>query len=452
MPIEIHPEAATRFNELGNALLQQVIPEPSCAEVQGDFRPDIYPVAQIPEKDLIGELVEIHSVVNGAGEEVGRFFQHTSPKVGVLGNGFLALNQLAQQIQRTESLRHTTTIGFIRDAIFGWAEARYAQKTTESLMECIAKHAGKEIQDFEIWIPLHRTYVESSFPLGRITVRTITSSMMDEAEARVPIPDKETAAAVKFAFARDRSVVQGCAAVAVKIYAEKQKALEVARQEVETAAAFLRFFSPANWTPKLRSYCTPLGSENLRRRAELFIDNGSIANYSRGVLDSGGYWVLSNSDFANFPGVLHRLSALSGERNRSPFQQSLFDALLIHSRNSVAIEPADKLVYILVAIESMLLRNSNEPLGKNIGERMAFLIGNSVESREAVLSNVEDVYRLRSSFIHHGHSIGDLGVLSNFMLNAWTCLAVLLENKDRFRTKDDLISALEHMKFSGGLE
>jgi hypothetical protein len=77
----------------------------------------------------------------------------------------------------------------------------------------------------------------------------------------------------------------------------------------------------------------------------------------------------------------------------------VYDALLIYSRNSVAITPADKLVYILVGLESVLIRNSNEPLGKNIGERMRFLVGDSVDSRKAVLANVDEIYKLRSSFI-----------------------------------------------------
>jgi len=243
MPIQIHPEATKRFNELGNALLRQVVAEPSRVEVQNNFQPDIHPVVQIPEKDIIGELVEIHSVVNGVGEEVGRFFRHSSPKVGLVGKGFVALNQLAQQIHRAEALRDTTCFEFVRDGVFEWAEAMHEKKSTESLVEYVAKRAEEEIKDFEIWIPLHRTYVQSEFSLGVVTVRTITRTMMDEAEARVPTPDAETAAAVKFAFARDRSAVQGCAAVAVKVRAERQKAMEVARQEADTAAALLRYYT-----------------------------------------------------------------------------------------------------------------------------------------------------------------------------------------------------------------
>lgn len=436
---------------MGDDLLRQVAPEPPRLGVQSGFLADIYPVAQIPEKDVIGEIVEIQSIVNGVGDEVGRLFKKSSPKVGLIGNGFEALNQLGQQMQRTDPLRESTSIEFIRDTIFEWAEGRYNKASSESLTEHVAKRAEEEIKDFEIWIPLHRTYVQSSLQLGKAVVLTITRAMMNAAEARLPTPDAEKTA-VRFAFARDRSAVQGCAAVAVKVRAEKRKAVQVARQEAETAAGLLRFFSPANWTPKLRSYCAPLGTENLRRRAELFLESGAITNYSRGILDSGGDSMFSDADFANFPGVLDRLKELSAERKRSEFQQALYDAILVYSKNSVTIDPSDKLVYILVAVESMLLRNTNEPLGKNIGERMAFLVGNSLEARKAVASNVDDIYRLRSSFIHHGNSVEDLDVLSEFMLNAWTCFVVLLGNKDQFGTKDELISALENMKFSGGLK
>jgi integrase len=53
----------------------------------------------------------------------------------------------------------------------------------------------------------------------------------------------------------------------------------------------------------------------------------------------------------------------------------------------------------------MLLRTSNEPITKNIGKRMAFLIGTSVEERMAIVQNVDAAYRIRSKFIHQGNSV-----------------------------------------------
>jgi hypothetical protein len=96
----------------------------------------------------------------------------------------------------------------------------------------------------------------------------------------------------------------------------------------------------------------------------------------------------------------------------------------------------------------MLLRNDNEPLGKNIGERLAFLMGNSLETRKEVLANAVEVYRLRSKFIHHGQSIKDVEVLQTFMLNAWTGFTVLLANINRLQSKDQLIDELEDRKMA----
>jgi hypothetical protein len=107
------------------------------------------------------------------------------------------------------------------------------------------------------------------------------------------------------------------------------------------------------------------------------LKNNCIETYSRGVLDYGCEWVLSDTYLRSFPGLLDRLQTLSAAPNGSSFRQELYDALLLYSRNSIAIEPADKLVYILVPLESMLVRNENKPLAKNVGERMAFLIGES---------------------------------------------------------------------------
>ncbi len=55
---------------------------------------------------------------------------------------------------------------------------------------------------------------------------------------------------------------------------------------------------------------------------------------------------------------------------------------------------------------------------KNIGERMALIAGTSVEERKAIVANLSEVYKLRSKFVHHGHSAADLEPLYAFMPNA----------------------------------
>jgi hypothetical protein len=225
---QIHPEAAKRLDELANQLLAKVAPEPELAQVRGDFRPDIYAVANIPEQDIIGELQVTKSIVDGTGEEVGRFFEHENRRVGLIGPGFKSLTELASRIHDTQDLKGTTSLEFILDIAFEWLEGKHKNARPESLTQYVVKRAEDEIKDFEIWIPLYRTYIESSFQMGAVVFRTITREMMDECEARTPKPDPETAMAVQLAFARDRSAMQGCAAAAVKIRAERTKAIAIA--------------------------------------------------------------------------------------------------------------------------------------------------------------------------------------------------------------------------------
>ena len=96
----------------------------------------------------------------------------------------------------------------------------------------------------------------------------------------------------------------------------------------------------------------------------------------------------------------------------------------------------------------MLLKDANEPISKNIGERMAFLIGNSVEERRAIIHNVAAAYSIRSKFIHHGESAEESGVVELFCTYGWQCFHALLHQIDIFTTKAALIEALENRKLS----
>ena len=56
---------------------------------------------------------------------------------------------------------------------------------------------------------------------------------------------------------------------------------------------------------------------------------------------------------------------------------------------------------------------------------MAYMQDVTVEKRRAILGNVKAVYKLRSSLIHHGRSVGvdDAKILTEFMLNVLPSLA-----------------------------
>jgi Apea-like HEPN len=121
---------------------------------------------------------------------------------------------------------------------------------------------------------------------------------------------------------------------------------------------------------------------------------------------------------------------------------------LIYSRNSITTDPASKLVFILAALESILLKDSSEPIQGNLAERMAFIVGPSLAKRKEIVNIVKKTYGMRSKFIHHGETIDDLTVLDEFLGYAWLTFATLLEQRNQFGTRLDLITKLDEMKLS----
>ena len=147
------------------------------------------------------------------------------------------------------------------------------------------------------------------------------------------------------------------------------------------------------------------------------------------------------------PGVLENLDRLALDTS-TEFRRSLYDALILYSRQTLAVEVSDKLVFTLSALESMLLRDGNEPIQKNLGERMAFLIGQTAQARKDIVQNIEGVYRIRSAFVHHGQTSRHVEIVDRFLVNAWTTFSRLMDLSVKYRTKAALLGALEDLKMS----
>jgi hypothetical protein len=102
----------------------------------------------------------------------------------------------------------------------------------------------------------------------------------------------------------------------------------------------------------------------------------------------------------------------------------------------------------MVALESMLLKDGGESVQQNVGERMAFLLGKSVDDRLALVSRFKKIYVLRSKFVHHGQSAMDMDLLSEFMFDCWRLFFHFVRLSTRLKSKAELMERLDRLKFS----
>ncbi|MGA2611357.1 MAG: hypothetical protein ABSH01_28250 [Terriglobia bacterium] len=445
--LDLHPEAGRNFDEKAEGLLPLVSVVPVVGKHEAGFRPDVYVRAHFTEREIIGEIETAFRDYRG--RETGRIFDHDGRTLGLVGKGFKDLEALATQLQRAGRIRPYVSVRCLINTAFRWVKKRYRGETNEPFTGYVLRECATLVKESEIWIPLFHVYIQTELSVGKIRFKTLTREMLDSYLERVlkSLP-QENQAAFQVQFDRTRSRLQGCAAATIALTAEPLRAQEVAGEEAGYSIAALRFFHAANMTPYLRCYCTPAGAENLLASSTLTVDSGMIQQWQDSASPTGNMeWVLSDQEIRELQSAgLDALSRLLARDERSPFEDELLDAILLHSRNSLFDDAANRLVYILAAVESILLRDSNEPVGKNIGERLAFVIGRTAEERTAIRDNVTHVYALRSAFLHHGRALREMDSLELFMRYVWTGFVALIHGMDKFRTKQELIEALERRK------
>lgn len=426
MKIKLHPNAAKNFDEKAQVLLSKLILDPNINQP----RPET-----VSSEMFIRELKDAEITSTGYYNEmegdIAKTFSDGRNVWGLFDESYRELVKLAENLQKTKGISEFVSVKLLTNLIFEWIADSYINKTQLSMCEDVLPKCEEKITRSELWFPVHRTLIETEIHVGKIKFKIITKQMIDDWHAWLEphvIGDKEQA---QVRFDQDRENLQGFAAATMEIEAEPQRAFEIAFDEAEKAISLLRFYTGAAFYPRLVSRCVLLGREHYEGYTLLKVNAGRIEGYSEQSLSSNSPFTKISAEAVaeNFQHGLKELSALLAKGNRTEFEEELLNAVIQYSKSCLAKDVSDKLVYILVALESVLLKDGNEPIQKNIGERMAVLFGQTLEQRKAIIKNVLQTYGLRSSFIHHGKkmSFENNDTLTEFMINAWETLVRIVQ-------------------------
>src|ERR1017187_5821674 len=437
----LHTEAAKRVDERARAILPTIRALPSSPSKGPDFHPvntitdsDIHSADRfILEQDPTGTVSGVRWISQGMW-------------VGWTDTAFKPIKALVDDLANRKPFRDVISQKFLLQEAIKWLSETLEHSRSDAFPEFITLRSTAAVRQYDIWIPLARTFALTEFNIGDVAFRVFTKQIMDEWWNRIT-PKIRDAGSIG-TLNEWRSELQAHLAACISVRAEQRMAVEIARAKAKNAAALLRFLSPANVDSRLASCCTPAGSQSFGIVMEVFMNGGCVGEMSRGTEDQRSLmqWLVDKSR-AHLPGVLENLHRLASDLS-TEFSRSLYDALILYSRQTLAVEVSDKLVFALSALESMLLRDSNEPIQKNLGERIAFLIGQSAPQRKEILKNIEETYKIRSAFVHHGQTARHVDTVDRFLVNAWATFSRLLDLVPKYRTKSALIGALEDLKMS----
>lgn len=450
-PLNLHASAEANYNERAAALAARLTQTPTRRESAAGFPSDIV-VTDITEDQIIGELEK--SVVDYTGKTVGRYFLSGDSEVALEGDAYRALSSLAEAVQSNTAFRTSLSRAFVADALFAWLKATYGKEApSQPFINFLIARAEESVRDLTIWTPIANLEVETPFPLAGAEIRPLSQATIDQWERtlRERAPHNE---GLPLLFADFRRRFQGLAAVVTTVRAEPQRATEYASEQAEDATSLLAFFSGALLLPEVKCLTRPKGSENSETRTTLVhSDSADIFTVSSKVLDLASAQIsrLAASEIEHMRmKLLDKLSALLTKSDPSAFEQAAATSVLLYTKAAFTASPVDKLVYILTSLESMFLKNDNEPIQQNLAERLAMLTTKGLEPRKKVLGAVKAVYAIRSKYLHHGHASSDLAAITEFLRIAWGAVWAVVANTERFKNKAAFIEAIDDRKLAGG--
>lgn len=447
---DFHKTASEHFSSKGRDLAAS-LSTVTATEVNTFKGPELYSVAEWNENDILN--FGPASRLDSDGQEIARYGNIEGEVVGFENETYLDFITLVKSIQKTNPLKNVVSFETIRDLCFTWMlKYRDSNNNCSSLPDFIIRLSRKLVRTHKIAIPIFEPSLESLKCIGKVELCPISSQDIDKWSAYLVSrhPDmKENLHDIENQWTKR---YQGRALAFIEVEAEQCLAQEIASQEVEKVVAALRLFSPGTLKPQACSNCVPLGHEHLKRNLHLFFKGDQYIGESESIsLESGSpLWKLTDEDFDLFwESGLRNLHELINETSPTPFEKDLINAMMIYSRVAISSALTDKLIYLFVTLESLLLENSNEPIQSTLSERAAFIIGKTVDERLDIECSFKDAYALRSKFFHHGVliEIDQHATVKTFMRHVFATFFEILRHRSKFKTRKDLFDRLKRRKF-----
>jgi hypothetical protein len=444
--ISFHPDAAANFNRKGEDLLSEIRPVEQ-RDRPKRFQPDVFVAGELKTTNYL----RLEQTQRATRRITAIVFSDGHQEVGLVGDDCKKLTRLAEDIRKTQQFRHVASYSFVKKTILDWAEQRVRKEAEGPLIDFILSRTIAAVGLYEAWIPIARLHLETEVELGPVTFRTITKELLESLFVELTTSrSEEERMELEAWFQREWQALRGLAAATITLEAEESYTIEVALQEAERATALLCIFHEAHLSPLITSYCRPIGKQNEESYRAILKKDGQRLSFNASTLEPGpAPWILSRDELKLIESVgFDALRELISMKKKSEFQEKLLDALLLYSKSTTAKEPAEKLVFILVALESLLLKDEREAVQQNIGERLAFVVGQSAKERREIVKIVTDCYNLRSRFLYHGRDVKDFETFTIFMGHAWTFFSRLIRCHKEFSSQKEMFETIEELKFS----
>jgi hypothetical protein len=440
-----HPEAAASFNQRAEFLLTALRPVLRDSPRPPRFEPDTTP-RQVINLEEIKDVIRMRDLTPLEYRPTSIKFGIHPNFVGLFGDHCQEFILLASAVQSTGGVRGLASLKFVEGCLEDWLYARHARESTEGFTMDLERRLEAAIRQQTVLLPIHNLYVEEAFGIGEVQLAPLGSDFFEklEADRRKHLRSEEEDAFAQY-MKESRDELQGLAAGAITMECEDGLAQERAVATIEQAIAVLRVVHPVNSSPYAYLSCRPFATSPLSGFRAFHEVGEDINEHSWLVSPPPEDWKISAEESREE--IFGVLNDFMGAANPTEFQSLLREVLSLYSRGNLSRDPNIKLLFIMVALEHLLLPGSSDPVGHVLAESIALLNGRSFAESKAIERLVKEVYGFRSRFIHHGKEVAELKRLGEFMHIAWVLMLWLILRHKYFLTKEALLAHVEQLRY-----
>jgi Apea-like HEPN len=459
MKITLDINAEKHFNEKILGFLYELKPDKTQDETpirHESSASHVFISDHLTEKDNI-KIISWGYVDNLSGRQVGRYFFVGNVPIGLDQKSYAEFDRFIDDLYRKREINSLISKLFIYDCVFEWFGKKYtgALQIESDLISFLKEKAEGSIKKYKISLPVSFLSIEKPFNVGNVLFDYFKKDFCDRyincAKLTASKQDKFDENEFKIFETRFRKKYQGVVFASITIEGEQQRCIEIAKVQVEKALTVLRFFSPSAVLPQIPSYFGIMGQTYIpKNHYFIFEDEDNIPSIQEGTDERRMHiWSISTSDFIEINKLgLGLASNLIIKKDSTEFEDLILSSMHLFGRSLISREFQDKIVYALVSIETLLLQNQTEPIQSNVGLRLAFLTESKPQKRKNVKETINEAYKLRSSYIHHGIISEDWELLKDLQHIIWTAIMNALFSVDRFKTSKEFLDHIEQVILS----
>ena len=245
---------------------------------------------------------------------------------------------------------------------------------------------------------------------------------------------------------RIRKDYQGKVFIQLTLSGEKELCIQKTKNKIKSLVSILQFYSAVAFAPLIRCNIGAMG-QIFVPEDHLFVESAedmhemhkSIPGQSGRMeyLDAEALRMHKKAGFFVVLGILNK-------KRKTRMEELILKCISIFSKGIIAPGMQEKLIFYLVALETLLLKDHNESIGRNVGLRLAHMIESDHKKKKKIVDLIPKAYEYRGKFIHHGIDEIDTKVLEEVQFHIWSAIYHAIINAVNYKSKEDLISYLEN--------